>query len=163
RHLVGDGVEGSGQRTGVRHFKDRRHAAQHSGAGAGFEIFLVGIAGLAEMDLCVDHAGQQMQAPGVDHLASGRSIDTANGDRSRATLSAMASKVVVSGLVFGISKTAVTPPSTAAREPDSRSSLWVLPGSRKWTCVSITPGSRCRPRASITSPAAEASILPMVT
>jgi len=41
----------------------------------------------------------------------------------RATLSASASGVVVSGLVFGISKTAVTPPITAAREPLSRSSL----------------------------------------
>ena len=29
---------------------------------------------------------------------------------------------------------------TAAREPLSRSSLWVAPGSRKCTCVSITPG-----------------------
>ena len=31
--------------------------------------------------------------------------------------------LTVSGLVFGISKTAVTPPITAAREPVSRSSL----------------------------------------
>ncbi len=52
----------------------------------------------------------------------------------------------VLGSVFGISNTAVTPPSTAPREPDSRSSLWVRPGSRKCTWLSITPGSRCRPR-----------------
>ena len=36
---------------------------------------------------------------------------------ARATLSASAASLVVSGLVFGISKTEVTPPSTAAREP----------------------------------------------
>ena len=36
-----------------------------------------------------------------------------------ATLSASASAVTVSGLVLGISKTAVTPPMTAASEPDS--------------------------------------------
>jgi hypothetical protein len=60
----------------------------------------------------------------------------------------MASRVVVGGAVFGISNTAVTPPSTAARLPLSRSSLCSLPGSRKWTCVSITPGSTCRPLAS---------------
>ena len=52
---------------------------------------------------------------------------------------------VVSGLVFGISNTAVTPPMTAARLPVSRSSLCSRPGSRKCTWVSITPGSTCRP------------------
>ena len=59
--------------------------------------------------------------------------------------------MTVSGLVFGISNTAVTPPITALREPVSRSSLWVRPGSRKCTCVSITPGRMCRPLQSITS------------
>ena len=53
---------------------------------------------------------------------------------------------MVSGLVFGISKTAVTPPSTAAREPVSRSSLCSRPGSRKCTWLSMTPGRMCRPR-----------------
>ena len=38
--------------------------------------------------------------------------------RARATLSASASAVTVAGLVFGISNTAVTPPSTAERLPD---------------------------------------------
>ena len=73
--------------------------------------------------------------------------------RARATLSASVASVVVSGLVLGISNTAVTPPSTALREPLSRSSLCSRPGSRKCTCVSMTPGSTCRPRASTTSPA----------
>ena len=55
------------------------------------------------------------------------------------------SALTVSGLVFGISKTAVTPPITAAREPVSRSSLCSAPGSRKCTCVSMTPGRMVRP------------------
>ena len=59
----------------------------------------------------------------------------------RFTLSASVSALVVSGLVLGISNTAVTPPSTAAREPLSRSSLCSSPGSRKCTWLSITPGS----------------------
>ena len=63
--------------------------------------------------------------------------------------------VVVCGSVLGISNTAVTPPMTAAREPDSRSSLWSRPGSRKCTWVSMTPGRMCSPRQSI-SRAAEA-------
>ena len=67
----------------------------------------------------------------------------------RLTLSASVSALVVSGLVLGISKTVVTPPSTAAREPLSRSSLCSSPGSRKCTWLSITPGSICRPRQSI--------------
>ena len=45
--------------------------------------------------------------------------------------------------------TAVTP-ITAEREPVSRSSLWVRPGSRKCTWVSISPGSTCSPLQSIT-------------
>ena len=36
--------------------------------------------------------------------------------------------MIVSGSVFGISNTAVTPPITALREPVSRSSLCVRPG-----------------------------------
>jgi len=50
---------------------------------------------------------------------------------ARFTLSAMASGVVVDGLVLGISKMAVTPPRTAPRVPLSRSSLCSRPGSRK--------------------------------
>ena len=56
-------------------------------------------------------------------------------------------RVVVGGSVLGISNTAVTPPSAAAREPVSRSSLWARPGSRKCTWLSITPGRTCRPVA----------------
>ena len=41
---------------------------------------------------------------------------------------------------MGISNNEVTPPSTAALLPLSRSSASVEPGSLKWTCVSIIPG-----------------------
>lgn len=64
-----------------------------------------------------------------------------------------AGQVVVGGSVLGISSTAVTPPSTAAAVPEARSSLCGKPGSRKWTCASMMPGSTCRPVASITSAA----------
>ena len=72
--------------------------------------------------------------------------------RARSSLSSSAAAVTVSGLVFGISNTAVTPPITAASEPVSRSSLCSAPGSRKCTCVSMTPGRMVRPVASIASP-----------
>ena len=68
--------------------------------------------------------------------------------RPRATLSSIASLLVVGGLVLGISNTAVTPPITAASEPDCKSSLCSRPGSRKCTCVSMTPGSTVRPETS---------------
>ena len=73
--------------------------------------------------------------------------------RPRFTLALKVCSVTVSGSVFGISKTAVTPPIAALREPVSRSSLCVSPGSRKCTCVSITPGRMCSPLQSITSAA----------
>ena len=67
----------------------------------------------------------------------------------------------VRGWVLGISNTLVTPPSTAPRVPASSVSLWVIPGSRKCTWESTTPGSRCRPRASISVSAERDS--PMAT
>src|SRR5262245_21873012 len=65
----------------------------------------------------------------------------------------MASASVVEGSVLGISKTAVTPPSTAARLPLSRSSFHSRPGSRKCTWLSMTPGRTVRPAAAKVSPA----------
>ena len=38
--------------------------------------------------------------------------------------------------------------------PLARSSLCVFPGSRKWTCASMTPGKTCSPVASIVCAAA---------
>jgi hypothetical protein len=56
----------------------------------------------------------------------------------------------VGGTVLGMSKTQVTPPAAAAADPVPKSSFWVIPGSRKCTCTSMQPGSRCRPSRSIT-------------
>ena len=67
-HLVGEGRLRDGQRVGVRHLEHGGDAAHHGAARAGLEVFLVGQAGLAEMHLGVDHAGQDVQAPAVDHL-----------------------------------------------------------------------------------------------
>ena len=72
RDLVGQRLRAGGGRTGVGHFEHRGDAAHDRAARAGFEILLVGQAGLAEMHLGVDHARQHMQAPAVDHL-TGRS------------------------------------------------------------------------------------------
>src|SRR3989344_4662833 len=53
------------------------------------------------------------------------------------------------GLVFGIATAAVMPPASAEREPVSKVSLSSLPGSRKCTCRSMSPGVTVRPFASI--------------
>ena len=68
-HLVGEGRFRDRQRIGVRHFEHRGDAAHHGAARSGFQIFLVGLARLAEMHLGVHHAGQDVQALAVDHLA----------------------------------------------------------------------------------------------
>lgn len=48
----------------------------------------------------------------------------------------------MAGLVLGMAHTMVTPPASAAAVPDAKSSLWVPPGSRRWTWTSISPGER---------------------
>ena len=47
-------------------------------------------------------------------------------------------------------RTVVTPPRAAARLPVIRSSFHGNPGSRKWTCVSTSPGVTTHPDASMT-------------
>ena len=69
--LGGERLLGDGQRIGVRHFEHRGDAAHHGAARAGLEVFLVGQPGLAKVHLRVDHAGQDVQALAVDHLAGG--------------------------------------------------------------------------------------------
>ena len=44
------------------------------------------------------------------------------------------------GLVFGMHATAVKPPATAAAVPVATVSLCSCPGSRRCTCMSISPG-----------------------
>src|SRR5271169_6728082 len=52
--------------------------------------------------------------------------------------------------------TAVNPPATAAAVPVATVSLCSCPGSRRWTCISISPGQITRPR-DISTTAASAS------
>ena len=61
------------------------------------------------------------------------------------------------GLVFGMSNTAASPPSTAALVPVGMVSTDLSPGSRRCTCGSIRPGSTCRPRRVKQSSSAVAS------
>ena len=56
------------------------------------------------------------------------------------TLAAKASALVVGGLVFGISNTAVTPPRTADRLPEARSSLCSRPGLAEMNLAIDHPG-----------------------
>ena len=78
-HLVGERLGRRRLRVGVRHFEDGRHPAHDGGAGAGLQIFLVLQAGLAEVDLRVDDARQDMQAPAVDRAPGGGSRQVADG------------------------------------------------------------------------------------
>ena len=84
------------RRMGVGHLEDAGDAAQHGGAAAAFEVFLVLIAGFAEMALAVDHPGQDVQALGLEHLgrlgaaerpdgggSSGADADIADGQAVR--------------------------------------------------------------------------------
>ena len=82
---------------------------------------------------------------------------------ARRHLSARSTAEIVGGLVFGISKTAVTPPNAAAAVPVAMSSLCSSPGSRKWTWLSMTPGRTCRPRQSTISPPRSGAIAPKAT
>ena len=60
------------------------------------------------------------------------------------------------GRVLGMAATAVKPPAAAAWVPVRMVSLYSSPGSRRWTCMSMSPGVTTRLRASITRrPSAE--------
>ena len=71
RKLVGQRLGAGGERPGVRHLEHRCHAAEDGRAGAALQILLVLQAGLAEMDLAVDHARQDVKAAAIDPLAGG--------------------------------------------------------------------------------------------
>ena len=66
------------QRLGVRHFEHARHAAEHGGARAGLQIFLMRRAGLAKMHLRVDDAGENVQPRAIDPLAGVRARQIAD-------------------------------------------------------------------------------------
>ena len=69
RELVGQRLGAGRGRIGVGHLEHGGHPAEHGRARAGLQIFLVFQAGLAEMHLGVDDAGQDVQAAAVDALA----------------------------------------------------------------------------------------------
>ena len=66
-------------------------------------------------------------------------------------MNSVTERLSFTGLVFGIQQMVVNPPAAAARAPDAMSSLYSKPGSRRWQCMSISPGATIRPLASITS------------
>ena len=68
-HLVGKRGCVGRQRIGVGHLEHGRDATHDGGAGAGFEVLLVGDSRFAEMHLAVDDARQHMQTATVDRLA----------------------------------------------------------------------------------------------
>ena len=63
---LGGGL-GVDRRDRVGHAGDRRHAAGQRGGGAGGDRLVLLVARLAEVDVDVDQAGADDQAPGVDH------------------------------------------------------------------------------------------------
>ena len=78
RNLVGKRLGRGGERVGVGHFEHGGDAAEHGGRRAGLQVFLVNGAGLAEMHLAVDHAGQDVQPPAIHDFAGGRRREIAD-------------------------------------------------------------------------------------
>ena len=74
-----EGLPAGGQRIGIGHFEDAGDAAHHGRERAGFQIFLMRQAGLAEMDLGIDDAGQDMQALAVDDFGGAVAGQIAQG------------------------------------------------------------------------------------
>ena len=66
--LVFDRRAAGGGRIGVGHLEHRGDPAQDRGQAAAGQVLLVAIAGFAEMHLGVHHAGQHMQALGIEQL-----------------------------------------------------------------------------------------------
>ena len=76
--LVFDRQFGRGRRRGIGHFEHAGHPAQNRRAAAGFQIFLVLVAGLAEMHLGVDDTGQDVQPLRIKDLGGLRGGQPAN-------------------------------------------------------------------------------------
>ena len=64
---------------GVWHFKDAGHASQYGRPSACFQVFLVLVARLAQMDLGVDHPWQHMQPGNVDPVSRIKRRQVADG------------------------------------------------------------------------------------
>ena len=78
-------VDGGGRRDAVeRHVEDRRDAARRRGAGGGREALPLGAAGLVDVHVAVDEAGQQHLVVGqVDGLGAPRAATRAARSRPR--------------------------------------------------------------------------------
>ena len=83
--LVGQGLGGGHRGHGVGHVEDGGHAAEGRRGGAAGEVFLLGIAGVAEVDVDVDGAGQDVQPGRVERFACGRHL-VGKGDRGDQTV-----------------------------------------------------------------------------
>src|SRR6202521_2400933 len=59
-------------------------------------------------------------------------------------------RLSLTGSVLAMQVTAVKPPAAAAMVPVATVSLYSWPGSRRWTCMSISPGATTSPAASRT-------------
>src|SRR5258706_2099742 len=70
--------------------------------------------------------------------------------RASETMYSLTDRPSFQGSVFGMQATDVKPPAAAARVPLSIDSLCSCPGSRRWTCMSTSPGHTQSPAASIT-------------
>src|SRR6266404_2555256 len=70
---------------------------------------------------------------------------------ARARIQRVTSTVSFTGSVFAIAATVVKPPAIAAATPDAIVSLCSPPGSRRCTCMSMSPGITQRPAASRTA------------
>src|SRR5437773_7728358 len=70
---------------------------------------------------------------------------------ARSLIQAIVPGLSATGDVFGMQTIVVNPPAAAARAPEAIVSLWLNPGSRRWTCMSIKPGQTMRLLASISS------------
>jgi hypothetical protein len=79
RDLGLEGFARGGEGIGVGHFEHARHATHDRRKGARFEVFLVGQARLAEMNLGVDDAGQDMKALAVNGFGGGIISEAADG------------------------------------------------------------------------------------
>ncbi|GFO81869.1 MAG: hypothetical protein A49_14960 [Methyloceanibacter sp.] len=67
-----------GRRAGVGHLEHGRDAAEHGRTAARLQVLLVLHAGLAEMDLGIDHAGQDVKAARIDDFAAPAAGDVAD-------------------------------------------------------------------------------------
>ncbi len=69
--------------------------------------------------------------------------------------------VSMAGSVLGMQATLVTPPARADAVPVAMVSSSSRPGSRRWTCMSISPGQTMRLVASIVREARKSGRSPM--